>query len=317
MDPINSFLKELVPYDIPGSDRIRIGTKEADGGYVLLNKGLEDIDVLYSYGVGKNSDFEIMFCEKFNAIARLFDHTVDSPPFKKDFLVFKKEGLGPNKTKNLNTIENHINENDDQNKRLILKIDVDSAEWDTLLHIPNHVLGLFEQMAIEMHNLHSISYRTVENKGARPDESYFKFNGKNLSKPNIDKTTKVFRKINELFYLYHAHGVNYEPLYYTKGFKIPNVMELTFINKKHFKSAQYSKTIFPTKADRPSWNNRKEIDLHFWPFYPGLMQHISDIYSHSNEKAWNQIIDLICKSIGTKWKSLLIKMRLRRPTSYS
>jgi hypothetical protein len=51
MDPINSFLKKLVPYNIPGSSRIRIGTQEADGGYVLLNKKLEDIAVLYSYGV--------------------------------------------------------------------------------------------------------------------------------------------------------------------------------------------------------------------------------------------------------------------------
>ena len=51
-----------MPYDFFNSHRLRIGPK-GDGGYVLLNDGLEGIDVLYSYGVNDNSDFELMFCE--------------------------------------------------------------------------------------------------------------------------------------------------------------------------------------------------------------------------------------------------------------
>ena len=96
---------------------------------------------MYSYGAGTNSDCEMMFCEKYNAIVRLYDHTVDTMPFKKDFLYFKKQGVGPEKTKSLNTIENHINENGDDNKKLLLKIDVEGAEWDTLFHIPNAILA--------------------------------------------------------------------------------------------------------------------------------------------------------------------------------
>ena len=94
-------------YDFFNSHRLRIGPN-GDGGYVLLNDGLEDIDVLYSYGVNDNSDFELMFCEKFNAIARLYDHTVDAPPLNKECFYFFKEGVGPKKTSNLNTIENYI-----------------------------------------------------------------------------------------------------------------------------------------------------------------------------------------------------------------
>ena len=47
MDYIYNFLKELEPYHLPIGDRIRIGSN-ADGGYVLLNRGLQDIEVLYS-----------------------------------------------------------------------------------------------------------------------------------------------------------------------------------------------------------------------------------------------------------------------------
>ena len=245
MEHIYNFLKEIIPYEIPNSDRIRIGSN-GDGGYVLLNRGLQDVEVLYSYGAGTNSDFEMMFCEKYNAIARLYDHTVDTMPFKKDFLYFKKQGVGPEKTKSLNTIENHINENGDDNKKFLLKIDVEGAEWDTLFHIPNAILGSFEQLAIEIHNLHSFC----------PD-----YNGINLSKFKLDQKTCVIKKINKLFYLYHVHANNYSPLFYINRFKLPNTMELTFVNKKYFKSAEYSKAIFPTEIDQPCYKIRKDINL--------------------------------------------------------
>ena len=70
LDYIYNFLKELQPYDIQDSDRIWIGTPDADGGYVLLNRRLEDINVLYSYGVAENSDFEEMFCKKYRSVKR-------------------------------------------------------------------------------------------------------------------------------------------------------------------------------------------------------------------------------------------------------
>ena len=301
MDHIYNFLKELKPYDHPNSERIRLGP-DGDGGYVLLNSGLEDIEVLYSYGVKDNSDFELMFCEKFNAIARLYDHTVDTAPLKKEFLIFKKEGVGPKKTEGLNTIENHINQNGDNNKRLVLKMDVEGAEWDTLFHIPNPILDLFEQIVVEVHFFHSVM----------PDSI-----GINLSKSKIDKKTTVIKKINNSFYLYHVHANNYNPLYYIGGFKLPNSMELTFVNKKYFKSAEYSKTIFPTEIDQPCYKIRKDINLHFWPFYPGIIQHISNIVAQAGWVKWGEIISLVYELFATKWKSVAVRIKLRRPTSYS
>ena len=302
MDHIYNFLKELQPYDIPNSDRIRIGTPDSDGGYVLFNGGLEDIEILYSYGVAENCDFEDIFCKKYNSIARLYDHTVNEAPIKRDFLHFKKEGLGPDKTENCNTLENHIAQNGDENKKLILKMDVEGAEWDVLLQTPRDTLELFEQVAIEIHWLHS---------------DHPNYNGKNLLKPIMEKRTDVLKKLNSLFYLYHVHACNYSPLYYIDRFKVPNVLELTFVNKKSLKPAEYSKVIFPTESDRPSWEKRKEINLHFWPFYPSITQHISHIVTQKSLRGWREIIGLIYKLFITKWKSMLVKMKLRRPTSFS
>ena len=120
MDQRGKLLDELKVFNFPNSKRIRIGS-DKDGGYVLLNAELESIDVVYSYGVGGNSDFETMFCEKFNTIARLYDHTVDSAALKRDFLHFKKEGVGEKKTKDRNTIESHLNENIDHKKKIDFK----------------------------------------------------------------------------------------------------------------------------------------------------------------------------------------------------
>lgn len=295
-----NLLKELQPFDQPSQDRIRIGS-EGDGGYVLLDKGLEDIDVLYSYGVENNSDFERMFCENYSAIARLYDHTVDAAPVESNLLFFHKEGIGSKKTKHCNTLENHIEQNKDKGKNMILKMDVEGAEWDTLPNIPDAVFGLFDQLVIEIHFLHS---KTPQNKGD------------NLSESEIAKKNNALKKITQSYYLYHVHANNYSPLFYYNGLKIPNCMELTFVNKKVFKPSRRSECIFPTVLDRPCNPERKDIDLHFWPFYPGVSKHIKKIIK-SNRKDWPNIIYLIFRQIESRFKSLLIRMKLRRPTSYS
>ena len=93
LSQLGKLLKELKIFNFPNGRRIRIGSNN-DGGYVLLDSGLESIEIIYSYGVGNNSDFEVMICEKYNAIARLYDHTIKSAPLKKDFLYLKEKGWG-------------------------------------------------------------------------------------------------------------------------------------------------------------------------------------------------------------------------------
>ena len=141
--------------------------------------------------------------------------------------------------------------------------------------------------------------------------------GINLSLSKVEKKTHAIKKINNLFYLYHVHANNYNPLYYIDGFKLPNSMELTFVNKKYFQTPEYSKTIFPTEIDFPCYKSRRDIKLHFWPFYPGIIQHISGIVAQEGWTKWRKIVKLIYENFSTKWKSLAVKLRLRRPTSYS
>ncbi len=298
MDQHGNLLKELKIFNFPNSKRIRIGS-DKDGGYVLLNYGLESIDVVYSYGVGGNSDFETMFCEKYNAIARLYDHTVDSAALERKFLYFKKEGVGQKKTNDRDTIENHLNQNADGDKNLILKMDIDGGEWDTLIHTPNSVLSLFDQIVIETHGI-----------GSGVSES---LNGGEVYSANIDKKIKVFKKMNELFYLCHVHANNYSRVFYKKWYKIPDTLELTYIKKKIVKTAEPSKVIFPTEFDRPNNKNKKEIDLHFWPFYPGLIEHFSYVIRRKGWNSTGEILIVIFNQLSRGFRSIRTIIGLRRP----
>ena len=94
-------------------------------------------------------------------------------------------------------------------------------------------------------------------------------------------------------------------------------MELTFVNKKKFTPKKDSITIFPTEVDYPCDKNRKDINLHFWPFYSGTIQHISQIITQLGWEKWGEIIKLLFDRIVTKWESLVIRAKLRRPTSFS
>ena len=49
------------------------------------------------------------------------------------------------------TIANQFAKNGDSSKRIVLKIDIEGAEWDSLSSAPDEVLEQIDQMAVEFH----------------------------------------------------------------------------------------------------------------------------------------------------------------------
>ena len=62
----------------------------------------------------------------------------------------------------------NLKENEDDGKQLLLKMDVEGAEWDTLLQTPDSVLKLFNQIAIEVHGLGTELSRALDNSVPKP-----------------------------------------------------------------------------------------------------------------------------------------------------
>lgn len=84
----------------------------------------------------------------------MYDHTIDSLPYYNSKFHWKKIGItGRNKTnKFLKSLEELIIENGHSSeKNMILKIDVEHAEWESLRDLPYTILKQFKYIVIEFH----------------------------------------------------------------------------------------------------------------------------------------------------------------------
>ena len=72
-----------------------------------------------------------------------------------DEFIFYDEGVGPfrDAQARLDTIENHVLRFRDLEKRKILQIDVEGAEWEAFLACPAEVLATFDHIVVELHGL--------------------------------------------------------------------------------------------------------------------------------------------------------------------
>ena len=112
--------------------------------------------------------------------------------------------------------------------------------------MPEHILKKFQQIAIEVHNLGSGNKTTAD----------------------VQLKTAVLNKLGNLFHLYHVHGNNCGALFIQQGFKCPETLELTYVNKElitDLGDIEYDVS-FPTKFDGPNNPYMQEIVLDYWPF---------------------------------------------------
>ena len=255
--------KILKPYHLEKSNLIRIGPKK-DGGYVIDKRVVNKSRTLITCGLNDDWDFEKDFQKRnINCEVIAYDHTVNNQfwikRFKKDFislLLLKK--LKPNKIidvfkyinylrffngKNkhyLKKIVSHkkksnqttINEALKNSKNIILKVDIEGDEYKVLNDI-NKNSKKVNLLIIEFHKV-------------------FK---------NLKKIKKFLSKSN--FKIVHIHGNNYGGIN-TMG--IPNVLEITFVNKKKFKiSKKKSSYKYPINGlDFSNLKRREDIKLKFY-----------------------------------------------------
>jgi hypothetical protein len=211
---------------------VRVGPK-SEGGYVIYNNVIE-IDTVISIGVAKDTSFE----EHFNSLASgnpnfyLFDHT-DQPLRKlpKNFCFYSK-GLGPstNEVENLFKLSDIIELCINVNSKNILKIDIDGSEYSCLSVCSSEEYKKFDQIIFEFHNL-----------------ADWAISSKALN--------KILNDISKDFFVIHLHPNNFEPWKVLNGFAIPNVLEVTFLNKRYEKLIENKVRVFPTELDFP--NNAK------------------------------------------------------------
>src|SRR5438094_6053738 len=127
-----------------------------DGGYLMCENLIEPLDAAYSYGVGPNDDWGCEVSRRSRVPVHQYDcFDPARPTCNGGMFIFHDECVGDRtgyrKSRFFDTLENQIRKNGDTGRRLIIKMDIEGAEWDALLATSDELLASIPQITMEMH----------------------------------------------------------------------------------------------------------------------------------------------------------------------
>jgi hypothetical protein len=149
---------ELQPVKLANCELERFGEPN-DGGYLLCGNLLGAVGAGYSYGI---SGYDGWGCD----ISRRLDVTVHQydcfdarrPACPGGKTVFHDECVAGTRSVDegrvFDTVQNQLARNGDETRHLVVKMDVERAEWDVFLRMPDAVLNRIDQLAVEFHEFH-------------------------------------------------------------------------------------------------------------------------------------------------------------------
>jgi hypothetical protein len=179
----DAILAELQPVVLKNCKLKRFGSAN-DGGYLMCENLIEPLDAAYSYGVGSNDDWGCELSRRYHVPVHQYDcFDPARPTCNGGTFVFHNECVGNRSGYSgshlFDTLENQIRKNGDAGRRLIIKMDVEGGEWNSLLAAPEDLLASIPQMTMEMHGF------------------------------DDPKIVEVLRKLKRNFYLVNLHFNNW------------------------------------------------------------------------------------------------------------
>lgn len=234
----------LTPYDIADLQKVRVGTKDGDGGYVMLDR-FSPNQKIFSYGIGGTVDFELEFADRGHDVF-MFDHTIEKLPQSHSRFAYSKEGVAgtDQPDASLYSISHHVARYSIDETNMILKMDVEGAEWDALGAATPNLLCRFEQITLEAHDFWRLS-----DPGFR------------------ESVAAVLEKLARDFTLFHVHSNNYADLCFVDGLVVCPVIELSYVRSDLVRRLPTA-TVYPTPLDPPNNPRVRDHLLLFYPFFP-------------------------------------------------
>jgi hypothetical protein len=231
----------FIPKNSVGKNLIRIG-RDYDGGYIMVDD-FDKCEVAYSFGISNDVSWDLDMAKR-DIDVFLYDHTIETLPIQNKRFHFFKTGIcgTSGESKDLKTFQEILTENGHiANKNLILKIDVEGAEWDAFEKTSNEIIGNFAQIVVEFHSVNKVD---DENK--------------------LNKMLNVFEKLNSTHQVVHVHANNCGPFDIIGGIPFPDTYEVTYLRRSGNEFTK-SEKCYPVKnLDRP--NNPEAADF-FLGFY--------------------------------------------------
>lgn len=243
---VRDLVSRLVPHDL-GLPLTRVGG-EADGGY-LLPDDFDGVRYCFSPGVGKKATFERdLYARGIHSF--LADYSVDAPPAGLQDCDFEKKFVGAVAGEKVMTLDDWVARKCPYSSSgdLILQMDIEGAEYETLLATSLQTLSRFRMIVLEIHKLNHLS-----------NKMYFHF------------VEAAMNKVLSLFEVAHIHGNNLAGLTALAGIDVPRVAEITFLRKDRVR--EKSPLIqLPNPLDRPNVPGKAELSLPEYWWNPGALE---------------------------------------------
>ena len=222
---LRALLSALRPLD-GGVPLIRVGP-DGDGGY-LVPDDLDGIRHAFSPGVSNESGFELELARRGMRVF-LADYSVDGPAARHPSLVFDKRFVGCLTDERFMTLDDwHTAKLGTDGSDLLLQMDIEGAEYETLLAASPSLLGRFRIMVIEFHRLPQL-----------------------WNEPFFALAARAFERLLATHAVVHIHPNNCCGSVKSAGLEIPRIAEFTFLRRDRLRSSAH-RTTFPHPLDRPN-----------------------------------------------------------------
>ncbi len=167
----------------------------------------EDVVGAVSVGIGGDVSWDLAIAERGIDVYQ-YDHTIHAPPASHPRFHFHSIGIGSgdssdSRFRSLQQIVGDVPLDGD----LVLKMDVEGAEWATLAKARNQVIERFSQIVIEVHG--PLAGKTADRL----------------------HNQRVLRRLRRTHQVVHVHANNYAPVESFEGILIPNVIEISYLRR--------------------------------------------------------------------------------------
>lgn len=227
----------------PRKQRIfRIG-RTGDGGYVMLDDYPEDYErIAYSFGISNDITFDSALADKEYHVY-MYDHTIPGIKTNNERLHFFKLGISGSDGEmggQCNSLEYYLKQNGhEHNKRMILKMDVEGAEWDFFKYVNAETLDSFDQIIMELHGFIDVKH-------------------------NAEKIITGLETLNKTHQLIWLHRNNYGVAKSVGGRIYTNAFEVCYVNKSRYSFDEPDAGYCDMRLDYANWHMRVDYNMNYW-----------------------------------------------------
>jgi len=174
---------EIQPVRITNCELQRFGEPH-DGGYPLCANLLGNVKTGYSYGISGYDKWGCDVSRRLRIRVHQYDcFNLQEPSCPGGETMFHGECIGTARVtqdgRPFDTLANQFARNGDAAKPLVMKIDVEGAEWDAFLLAPDSALSQIDQLDVEFHDVSQSKY------------------------------VEAIRRLKQFFYVTHVHYNNF------------------------------------------------------------------------------------------------------------